>query len=165
MAPLLAVNGLFVSTKGKEIVQGASLVISPGEVHALMGPNGSGKSTLVHALMGHPSYVVTAGSASFCGENLLTLAPHERARRGLFLAFQYPREIAGVSLQSFLFASYQAIHGGSPGERKRVSPLSFNRILERAMKKLHMNPAMAQRSVNHGFSGGCLLYTSPSPRD
>jgi len=120
-----------------------------------MGPNGSGKSTLVNALMGHPRYTVTAGEVTFRGEDLLAMEPHERAHAGLFLAFQYPREIAGVTLRSFLFAAYKA-QMAARGEKSAatISPIKFQALLKEKMVALKMDDAFAERFVNAGFSGG-----------
>ncbi len=136
----------------QEVVKGLSLEVPAGEVHAIMGPNGSGKSSLVNSLMGHPKYVVTGGTATYDGKNLLEMAPHERAALGLFLAFQYPREIAGVTLRSFLFAAHQA-QAKARGE-KAMTVLQFKDTLQERMKALHMDSAFAERSLNQGFSGG-----------
>src|SRR5437016_2632415 len=108
MSSLLRIADLRIAVEQTEVVHGLSLSINPGEIHAIMGPNGSGKSTLVNTLMGHPKYEVMSGSVSFKGEDLLAMDASERARSGLFLAFQYPKEIAGVTLRSFLFAAYNA---------------------------------------------------------
>lgn len=148
----LSINGLRVEVEGKEVVKGLSLEVPAGEVHAIMGPNGSGKSSLVSALMGHPKYVVTAGEATYDGKNLLEMEPHERAALGLFLAFQYPREIAGVTLRSFLYAAHQA-QAKARGE-KAMTVLQFKDALEARMKALSMDTAFAERSLNQGFSGG-----------
>lgn len=152
-APLLSITGLRVAVDGKDIVHGIDLEIREGEVHAVMGPNGSGKSTLVNALMGHPKYTVTGGSVQFLGKDLFAMEPHERARAGLFLAFQYPKEIAGVSLRSFLFAAYRAKQE-TDSSLPRLTPLTFQRALLAAMKDLKMDEAFAERSLNQGFSGG-----------
>lgn len=151
--PLLHVSDLHVSVEGTEVVRGLNLLMIPGEVHAIMGPNGSGKSSLVNALMGHPRYIITKGTATLDGEDLLAMAPHERARKGLFLAFQYPKEISGVTLRSFLFAAYQAKNGGNT-DAKRVTPMQFQKLLLEEMKALKMDPSFAERSLNKGFSGG-----------
>ncbi len=148
--PLLDISDLHVSVEDKDVVRGISLTMKDGEVHAIMGPNGSGKSSLVNALMGHPRYIITKGSAKFQGKDLLKLSPDERARAGLFLAFQYPKEIAGVALRSFLLAA----HRTRPEKGKRLSPLQFDKVLTAAMKELHMDAAFADRSLNQGFSGG-----------
>jgi Fe-S cluster assembly ATP-binding protein len=152
MKELLSINDLHISVDGTEIVKGLSLTINEGEVHAIMGPNGSGKSTLVNALMGHPKYDVTGGSVLFKGQDLLAMEPHERAQTGLFLAFQYPKEIAGVTLRSFLLAAHRA-HAEKNGGG-RMSPLQFKAHLETKMKTLQMDPAFADRFINQGFSGG-----------
>ena len=154
MPSLLTVSDLHVSAGDRSIVSGLDLEIASGEVHAIMGPNGSGKSTLVNALMGHPSYAVTAGSAAFGGVDLLSLEPHERARAGLFLAFQYPKEIAGVTLRSFLLAALNAQREAREPGSPRLSPLRFSAQLEEAMRALSMDTAFAERSLNRGFSGG-----------
>lgn len=152
MQSLLSISDLHISVEGTEIVKGLSLVINEGEVHAIMGPNGSGKSTLVNALMGHPKYDITGGSVTFKGQDLLAMEPHERAQSGLFLAFQYPKEIAGVTLRSFLLAAHRAHVEKNGGER--MSPLQFKAHLEEKMKTLQMDPAFADRFINQGFSGG-----------
>ena len=146
---LLSAKKLTIGVEKKEIVHGIDLEVGMGEIHAIMGPNGSGKSTLVSSLMGHPKYEVTDGKVLLSGKNLLDMSPDERARAGLFLAFQYPKEIAGVSLRSFLFAAKKAIDG-----KKSLSPIKFAAELNEAMKELHMDPAFAERSLNQGFSGG-----------
>lgn len=153
MSLLLSVKDLHVSIGGTEIVGGVNIDIHTGEVHAVMGPNGSGKSTLVQALMGHPKYTVTTGSVKFMGKNLLTLKSDERAKLGLFLAFQYPKEIAGVTFRSFLFAAYRT-QAKRLGSQQKLSPLRFKKLLDECMEALHMDPTLAERSVNQGFSGG-----------
>jgi Fe-S cluster assembly ATP-binding protein len=152
MSSLLSISGLHVSIEDKEIVCGLDLQMNEGEVHAIMGPNGSGKSTLVSALMGHPKYTITAGEVMFRGKNLLEMETHERSQAGLFLAFQYPKEIAGVTLRSFLLAAHRAHaeHGGS----ERLSPIQFQKHLTSIMQELKMDPAFAERFINQGFSGG-----------
>lgn len=154
MAPLLSIKNLHISVKEKEIIHGLSLEVQPGEIHVIMGPNGSGKSTLVNALMGHPAYTVTQGEVSYKGTDLLALEPSERACAGLFLAFQYPKEISGVTLRSFLFAAYNAQMSARDTSAKQVSPIKFKKQLEASMAELHMNTAFAERSLNQGFSGG-----------
>lgn len=151
---LLSVQSLHLSVEGKEVVKGIDLEVGPGEIHAIMGPNGSGKSTLVNTLMGHPKYAVLSGSAEFLGKDLLHLPPSDRAQRGLFLAFQYPKEIAGVTLRSFLFAAYKAQSAVRDELPKIISPIKFKKHLEEKMESLHMDAAFAERFLNKGFSGG-----------
>ena len=144
---LLEIDGLRVRADSKEIVRGVSLSVKAGEVHVIMGQNGSGKSTLLNALAGHPKYRVE-GSAVFEGKDLLAMKPHERARAGMFLAFQSPNEVSGVTLSNFLRRAYVARFG------KEVSVLEFEKILGGKMKQLGMEPSFAERGVNEGFSGG-----------
>lgn len=151
---LLQISGLHVSVEHTEILRGLDLTMNEGEIHAVMGPNGSGKSTLVNTLMGHPRYTVTAGSVLFRGKDLLAMEAHERACAGMFLAFQYPKEIAGVTLRSFLFAACKAQSEARDTVKKIVSPIKFKKYLEESMKELHMDPAFAERPINKGFSGG-----------
>ena len=147
MMNLLDVENLSVSADGKKIVKGVSLSIRPGEVHVIMGQNGSGKSTLLNALAGHPKYAA-AGKVKFAGKDLLAMKPHERARAGLFLAFQSPNEVPGVALSSFLRRAYVATHGNE------ISVPEFEKLLDEKMKLLGMDRAFAARGVNEGFSGG-----------
>lgn len=153
-APLLALEHLRIAVDTIEVVKGVTLSIRPGEIHAIMGPNGSGKSTLVNTLMGHPAYTVTGGSVSLDGEDLLTMETSDRAKKGLFLAFQYPKEIAGVTLRSFLFAAYKAQMLARHPDRAVSSPIKFRTLLQEKMKELKMDPAFAERFLNKGFSGG-----------
>lgn len=150
--PLLLIKNLHVAIEGKEIVHGVSLTIGKGEIHAVMGPNGSGKSTLAHALMGHPRYKITKGTVRFAGLDLLAMSPDARARGGLFLAFQYPRELAGVPLRSFLYAAYkrQMTERG----RRPLSLLGFQKLLTEEAERLHFSPALLDRPVHVGLSGG-----------
>jgi Fe-S cluster assembly ATP-binding protein len=131
-----------------EILRGVDLTVEPGRVHALMGPNGSGKSTLAYALAGHPRYKVTGGSATFKGDDVLSLTPDERARLGIFLAMQYPVEVPGVSVTNFLRTAVNAVRG------EDVPVRQFAKDLREQMKLLQMDPKFAERSLNEGFSGG-----------
>lgn len=147
--PLLQVKNLHAEIEGKPILRGLDLTIEKGEIHALMGPNGSGKSTLSNVLMGHPSYEVTEGEIWFQGENITEAEPDERAKAGIFLAFQYPTSIPGVSLGNFLLASVKAVRGA-----ENVPLLPFRKELNAKMDELGINKDFAKRYVNEGFSGG-----------
>lgn len=147
-APLLEIKGLQVAVEGKEILKGISLKVEKGQTHALMGPNGSGKSTLSHTLMGHPKYQVTQGQILFNGTDLLALKADARAREGVFLAFQYPTAIPGVSVANFLRTAMKARFG----ETFQVK--EFRKMLKAAMADLEIEEAFASRYVNDGFSGG-----------
>ncbi|MBI2862436.1 MAG: Fe-S cluster assembly ATPase SufC [Chloroflexi bacterium] len=146
--PFFVVEDLWVAVEGKEILKGVNLSVAKGEVHAIMGPNGSGKSTFAHALMGHPRYTVTRGRVLMNGEDVLSLKPDERARRGIFLAFQYPSEVPGVPLDGFLRTAVKSRRG------EDIPVLQFRRLLIDKMKLLRMEPSFAKRYVNEGFSGG-----------
>jgi Fe-S cluster assembly ATP-binding protein len=146
--PLFQVEDLHVNVEGKEIVKGLDLVIDRGEVHAIMGPNASGKSTLANAIMGHPRYQVTKGRVLFKGEDVTALSPDERARRGLFLAFQYPRAIPGVTMVNFLRSALRAVRGGDVPVRE------FRTMLRETMAMLKIEEDFARRYINDGFSGG-----------
>lgn len=146
----LAVENLHVTIAGKEIVRGLSLHVPRGEVHAIMGPNGSGKSTLAKVLAGHPDYQVTQGSVTMDGEDILALEPDERARRGLFLAFQYPSEIPGVTIANFLRAAVQA----RLPEGEELEATDYYARLYEKMELLGMDRSFTSRAVNEGFSGG-----------
>jgi len=149
--PLLKIVDLHVvvADEGTEILRGVDLEIKSGEIHAIMGPNGSGKSTLAKVLSGHPAYEVTSGSITYQGEDLLELEPDERAREGVFMAFQYPMEIPGVSIANFLRLAVQA---KNPDEELDI--FDFQEQLTERMELLEMDPSFAMRSVNDGFSGG-----------
>ncbi len=149
---MLTITNLHATVDGKEILKGIDLTVNAGEVHAVMGPNGSGKSTLAQVLAGHPSYEVTQGSVTYQGKDLLDMEPEERAQAGLFLAFQYPVEIPGVSNSYFLRAAYNELRKAR-GEDE-VDPIEFLDIVEERVRLVDMDPAMLQRSVNAGFSGG-----------
>jgi Fe-S cluster assembly ATP-binding protein len=145
---LLNISGLRVAVEGKQILNGLDLVVSRGEVHAIMGPNGSGKSTLANALMGHPRYTVTAGTVRFKGEDILGLSPDKRAQGGMFLAFQYPTSIPGVTMVNFLRQALNARRG------EDVPVRDFREKLLATMKLLKIDQDFARRYVNEGFSGG-----------
>jgi len=147
-AATLEVRGLHAEVEGKEILRGIDLTVRQGEVHALMGPNGSGKSTLANVLMGRPGYVVTAGEVRFRGQEITGLKPDVRAQMGLFLAFQYPTEIPGVSVVNFLRSAYKAVKG------EQISALAFRKLLKEKMAMLGVEDQMVARYVNQGFSGG-----------
>ena len=149
---LLEVRGLLVRVGGADIVKGLDLTVRAGEVHAVMGPNGSGKSTFAKAIVGHPLYEVTGGTVTFEGRNLFEMAPEERARAGLFLGFQYPVEIPGVSNSSFLRLAYNTVQAARG--RDELDPLEFDELARAKMKALDMDPGLLDRSVNDGFSGG-----------
>jgi len=150
--PLLEIRGLHARVGGKPILKGLDLTIRPGEVHAIMGPNGAGKSTLAAVLSGRPSFEVTAGSVLFDGRDLLALSPEERAREGVFLAFQYPVEIPGVTNNYFLKAAVNAVrqHRGLD----TLDAMDFLALSRDRMKIVGMKPEMMSRAVNEGFSGG-----------
>jgi Fe-S cluster assembly ATP-binding protein len=147
-AATLEVRGLRASVEGKEILKGIDLVVRQGETHALMGPNGSGKSTLASVVMGRPGYEVTGGQVLFRGEDITGLTPDERARRGLFLAMQYPVEVPGVSVVNFLRTAYTSV------KTEEVSALAFRKHMKEKMVLLGVEDAMVSRYVNQGFSGG-----------
>jgi Fe-S cluster assembly ATP-binding protein len=149
---MLEIKNLRARVGNKEILKGITLVVNTGEVHAVMGPNGSGKSTLAGVLAGRPEYVVTEGTVTYDGHDLLDLAPEERAREGLFLAFQYPVEIPGVNNAYFLKAALNAVraHRGQPD----LDAIDFLALVRDKMKLLDMDQALMNRPVNDGFSGG-----------
>jgi Fe-S cluster assembly ATP-binding protein len=149
---MLEIKNLHATVDGKEILRGINLTINKGEIHAIMGPNGSGKSTLAKILAGHPAYVVTKGEVLYEGRNLLELAPDERAREGVFLAFQYPVEVPGVSNAQFLRLAYneKRKHLGE----EELDPLEFKDLLAERAKVVEMDAGLMSRSVNEGFSGG-----------
>ena len=150
----LVIKDLQVSIEGKEILKGVNLTIKQGEVHAIMGPNGTGKSTLAYTLMGHPSYTVTDGEVWFKGKNLLELEPDERSRAGIFLAFQYPVSIPGVTVANFLRTAINARRRAANPEDKGVPIPEFRKMLKEKMELLKMDNAFAGRYLNEGFSGG-----------
>ena len=149
---MLDIKNLHVRAEGKDILKGLDLHVNPGEVHAIMGPNGSGKSTLARALSGHPHYEVTAGEVQFEGKDLLAMDPDERAREGVFMAFQYPVEIAGVNNANFLKAALNAKrkHLGQP----ELDAMEFMQLVQQKSSLLEIDSSMLKRAVNEGFSGG-----------
>ena len=149
---ILEIKDLHVSVEGQEIIKGLSLTVNPGEVHAIMGPNGSGKSTLCRILAGHPDYEATKGTVSYLGKDLLGLGAEVRANEGLFLGFQYPTEINGVSNSYFLKAAVNAQrkHRGLDA----MDAMDFLSLLKEKMKLVQMDPTFSSRNVNEGFSGG-----------
>jgi Fe-S cluster assembly ATP-binding protein len=153
---MLVIKDLYAEVEGKQILKGLNLTVNPGEVHAIMGPNGSGKSSLSKVVAGHPSYAVTSGSVqydiNFEMRNLLEMEPDQRAKEGIFLAFQYPVEVPGVSNLSFLHAAYNSIckHHGI----EEMSLSDFERFVAEKSKLVDLNPSFLQRAVNQGFSGG-----------
>ena len=162
MTDELVISGLEVSIGGKKILDRLDLTVRQGEVHALMGPNGSGKTSLAYTLMGHPDYRVDAGTVTWRGQDLLGLSPDKRARLGVFLAFQYPSSIPGVTVASFLRNIYNAVHHPKPADAEGEAatkytgiPLAkFRKLMEEKMGLLRMDPGFASRYVNDGFSGG-----------
>jgi Fe-S cluster assembly ATP-binding protein len=150
----LDIRNLHVSVEGREILKGVNLLVRQGEVHALMGPNGTGKSTLAYTLMGHPNYVVTEGEVWFKGQNILGLEADQRSHLGLFLAFQYPVSIPGVSMANFLRASINARRKSANAQDKGISVPEFRKLLKEDMDLLKMDYTFAGRYLNEGFSGG-----------
>ena len=149
---LLEVRDLTAKIDERGILKGINFKVRAGEVHVIMGPNGSGKSTFAKVLSGHPSYQITGGEVLFEGKNLLGLTPEERARAGIFLGFQYPIEVPGVTNSSFLRLAYNTVQGARGGDE--LDPLEFDDFVRAKMKLLEMDPAFLDRSVNAGFSGG-----------
>ena len=149
---MLEIKDLHASIEDKQILKGLNLTVNPGEVHAIMGPNGSGKSTLASVLAGREDYEVTSGSISFMGEDLLEMEPDERALAGIFLAFQYPVELPGVSMSNFLKQAINAKRehlGQDP-----ITAAEFMKLMKEKAELVHLNPDLKRRSVNEGFSGG-----------
>lgn len=150
----LEIKNLHVSIEDKEILKGVSLIVKQGEVHAIMGPNGTGKSTLAYTLMGHPNYAVTQGEVIFKGQNVLELEPDERSRLGMFLAFQYPVAIPGVTVANFLRTALNARRRAENPEDKGMPIPEFRKLLKEKMSMLKMDQNFAGRYLNDGFSGG-----------
>ena len=157
MSNELTIKDLHISVQGKPIIKGLNLSVQQGEIHALMGPNGSGKSTLANGLMGHPLYEIDSGEVVFDGVDVLELEPNERAKLGLFLAFQYPTAIPGVSLANFLRLAVSAVRGkeSNGSENDKLIPMrEFRRELREKMQQLGVDDSFARRYLNDGFSGG-----------
>lgn len=150
----LSIKDLHAEVDGKPILTGVTLEIKSGEIHAIMGPNGSGKSTLSNVIMGHPKYEITKGSILLNGKDLSELKPHERALSGLFLAFQYPKEISGVTLEEFLLAAYRARQKALDPSKPPILIFRFQKMLTELMTRLKIDPSFTKRYLNHGFSGG-----------
>ena len=150
----LEIKDLHVNIDGKEILKGLDLTVEQGKIHAIMGPNGTGKSTLAYTLMGHPSYIVTEGEVHFKGQNILELEPDERSRLGIFLAFQYPVAIPGVTVANFLRTAINARRRAVNAEDKGMPIPEFRKLLKEKMDLLHMDHTFAGRYLNEGFSGG-----------
>src|SRR5215218_8435542 len=162
MTPMFEIDNLHAEIDGKEILKGVDLAVNQGEIHALMGPNGSGKSTLAYVIAGDPRYEVTQGSIRYEGEDILEWSPDERARKGLFLAFQYPTVIPGVSMANFLRMAVtnvrnsraEAAAAETGTEVQKMAPREFRRLMKEKMALLKMDDAFATRYLNEGFSGG-----------
>lgn len=154
MTAVLEIRNLHVTVADQEILKGIDLLVKQGEIHALMGPNGSGKSTLAYSLAGHPNYEPTAGQVIFDGQDLLEMEPDERSRAGLFLAFQYPVSVPGVTVANFLRQAINARRRADEGEDGGISIPAFRRLLKEKMDVLNMDHKFAGRYLNEGFSGG-----------
>jgi Fe-S cluster assembly ATP-binding protein len=159
--PMFEIENLHVSIEDKEILKGVDLTVNKGEVHAVMGPNGSGKSTMAYVIAGHPAYEVTEGAIRFNGEDILEWEPDERARKGLFLAFQYPTVIPGVSMANFLRMAVTNVRNAraediaaSGGHSEKLTPREFRKLMREKMSLLKMDDSFASRYLNEGFSGG-----------
>jgi Fe-S cluster assembly ATP-binding protein len=154
MTSTLEIRDLHAQVESNEILKGVDLTVKSGEIHALMGPNGTGKSTLAHVLMGHPAYEVTGGEILFKGENIVEMDPDERSRKGVFLAFQYPVAIPGLSVANFLRSAINAHRKAADPEDKGIPVPEFRQLLKDKMNLLEMNHEFAGRYLNEGFSGG-----------
>ena len=169
----LSIRNLHASIDGAEILRGLDLDLDRGSVHAIMGPNGSGKSTLAHVLMGHPAYEVTEGTVTFKDTDVLDLAPDERSRLGIFLAFQYPSAIPGVTVANFLRMAVNAHRRTDDGEANPIRIPEFRKLLQENMEMLKIDRSMTSRYLNDGFSGGekkrveilQMALLQPEPRD
>lgn len=153
MNSLLSVRNLQARAGNKNIISNFSLDVKPGEIHVIMGPNGAGKSTLINAIMGNPAVHVTSGEIVCNGVPIIGKTPEERAAAGIFMAFQYPREIPGLQLDNFLYTAYRTL-AQARGEKNIASVFDFNKKLEAELESLRMKPELARRNLNEGFSGG-----------
>lgn len=151
---MLKIKDLKVNVEDQKILHGIDLEIKPGEVHCIMGPNGAGKSTLVNSIMGHPKYNISEGRIEMDSENILNMEVFERACNGLFLAFQYPKEIEGVTMLSFLLSAYNAQMAARDENFKPLKAFKFKKLIRPLLEKLDINESFLQRYINHGFSGG-----------
>jgi len=151
---MLEIKNLCVSVDNKSVLNGVNLTINPGETHALMGPNGSGKSTLSNVIMGHPKYIVTNGDILLNRQSILTIPTYERSLMGLFLAFQYPKEINGVTLEEFLLTAYRAKQKYTEPDKSPILVFRFKKMLQEMMDKLKIDHKFTDRYLNYGFSGG-----------
>ena len=154
MKNMLKIQGLEVSVEDKKILHGIDLEIKPGEVHCIMGPNGAGKSTLVNSIMGHPKYDIVSGEVFMDSENILDMEVFERACSGLFLAFQYPKEIEGVTMLSFLLSAYNSQMQARDESFKPLKAFKFKKLIRPYLEALSIDESFLQRYINHGFSGG-----------
>lgn len=154
MSKLLEIKGLEANIGDKAILKGVDLNINEGEVHVIMGPNGSGKSTLANVIMGHPKFEVEKGSITMKKEDVLDMEPEERAKHGIFMAFQYPKEIAGVAMDRFLYTAYKNIFKARHPEERALTVFQFKKKLKAEVEKLKMKSELSTRSLNEGFSGG-----------
>ena len=145
---MLEIKNLHINYEGKKILKGVNLNLEKGKIHALMGPNGSGKTTLAYVLMGHPKYKITSGEILLNGEDLVKMSPDERAKKGLFLSFQQPIEVSGVTISNFLRQAYNSLN------KDKLSLLEFRHLLEKKCKELGIDPKFLNRYLNEGFSGG-----------
>ena len=151
---MLKIQNFQVGVEGKQILKGIDLEVRPGEVHCIMGPNGAGKSTLVNSIMGHPKYEVLGGEVQMDGADVLDMEVFERSCNGLFLAFQYPKEIAGVSMLSFLLGAYNSQMQARDENFRALKPFKFKKMIAPLLEDLHVDKSFLERYVNHGFSGG-----------
>ncbi len=154
MGSVLQIKNLHASVEGKEILNGLNLTVKQGEIHTIMGPNGSGKSTLANVIMGHPKYKITSGDITLDGKSILNETADQRAKLGLFMAFQHPMEISGVSLANFLRTAYRQVNGQPENPKNMVSISEFRKLLKQKMDSLNVDDNFVKRYLNEGMSGG-----------